>query len=105
MSGFLTPPPYLFIVIQRPLERPLTRAVQLYPDVDPSEAPLSVPMPKLESRIQASGEAAYTDDIGSKMVGPCLNAAYVTSNFVKVCLVPSSSRLCAAKPVGALRRF
>jgi xanthine dehydrogenase molybdopterin-binding subunit B len=40
-------------------------------------------MPKIESHIQASGEAVYTDDIGTKYVGPCLNAAYVYSTCAK----------------------
>jgi len=54
-------PPNLSSALTR-FVRPVTQAEQSY-TTDPSEYPVSAPIPKLGGRLQTSGEAQYTADI------------------------------------------
>jgi xanthine dehydrogenase/oxidase len=57
-------------------DRPVSRGHQLYHVDDPSTAPVGEYITKLSARIQASGEAKYASDLGSK---GCLYASFILS--------------------------
>ena len=48
--------------------------------ISPRAQPLGLPVPKLEAKIQASGEASFSDDYAAKTKNS-LHAVYVVSSI------------------------
>ena len=74
-----TLPSYLLSATQT-FKRPVSSGTQTF-GTDPSEYPVSQPIPKLEAKIQSTGEARYTDDTPN--VQGTLFAALVTSTIAR----------------------
>eukprot|EP01114_Cavostelium_apophysatum_P003508 TRINITY_DN1343_c0_g1_i2.p1 TRINITY_DN1343_c0_g1~~TRINITY_DN1343_c0_g1_i2.p1 ORF type:complete len:1305 (+),score=284.96 TRINITY_DN1343_c0_g1_i2:94-4008(+) len=81
--GMLPEIPSHLVSASKEFERPVSTGRQDF-DTDPKEYPMSLAIPKLEARIQASGEAKYVDDI--KATPDTLYGALVTSKRAKATL-------------------
>ncbi|KAJ7565972.1 hypothetical protein O6H91_02G083300 [Diphasiastrum complanatum] len=65
-------------------EWPISTGEISFDEGDPSEYPVSKPLPKLSAEVQATGEAQYLDDL---RVGDELHATYVLSTVANATLI------------------
>ena len=78
-------------------DRPVSSASQSIAVSDASLAPISVPMPKLSSLLQASGEARFSSD-APKMARELCGAFVATDKGAGYTLVGASFSACLAMP-------